>query len=265
MLQAHTMKKTLQIGNLLSVIFAITANALVATSSSLPSIAIVSDQYSTLLNPARYAFSIWSLIFILISLLALYQARDLFSANPTNKLPRKMSGWFVLANAMNGVWTYVFISDQILLSVIIISTLLFSLVMLIRRLDIAVYDAPLETIALVWWPLLLYTGWVLVAVVVNIASLLTASGIAVTQSGAVMTLLVLGYILAKLVWTRNLRSLALASIWGIIAIGVNQYGVTPSVSTTAISVSTALVLVVSIHAYQNKETNPAYKLSKKLS
>jgi|AntRauTorckE6833_2_1112554.scaffolds.fasta_scaffold05390_5 hypothetical protein len=256
------MKKFLQISNLLSVIFAIAANAYVSTTGSLPDIRMISEQYGTLLNPATYAFSIWSLIYVGIFIFALYQARDLFSLDKRNTLPWRLSGWFILANTMNGLWTYVFISGYIGLSVAIISILLFSLMLLLWRLRIAVYDAGLSTISLVWWPLMLYTGWVLVATVVNAATLLTALGITISASAAAIVLIFLGGALSLLLQKRNVRLLVLASVWGIAAVAVAQYGITPLVWITATIVSIFLVIQVSIHAYQNRDTNPFTKLRK---
>lgn len=256
------MKKALQIANILSVIFAIAANAVVSTSSAVPSISSVSATYETLLTPASYAFSIWILIYAMSSLLALYQARDLFAEDSSNTLPKKLSGWFILANIMNGLWTYIFVNEYILLSVVVITTLLISLGVLIRRLDIALKNPPIQTIAFVWWPILLYTGWVLVATVVNTGSLLQAYGITISALAASGIIIMLGFLLATLLWTRNLRSLVLASTWGIAAVAVSQYSTTPLVWITAATVSALLVLLVSIHAYKNRDTNPLKRLLK---
>ncbi|MEX2515119.1 MAG: hypothetical protein WD335_03250 [Candidatus Paceibacterota bacterium] len=257
------MKKTLQIGNILSVIWAITANAIVSTSYGLPDIRLVSERSETLLNPATYAFSIWTLIYLGIFILALYQARDFFSPDKHNTLPWQLSGWFMLANILNGLWTYIFISGYIALSVIIISTLLFSLMVLLWRLRIAIYDAAITTISMVWWPLLLYTGWVLVATVVNTASLLAAWGFILSAPLAATVIIALGISLSIFLEKRNVRLLVLGSVWGIAAVAVAQYGVTPTVWITAAGVSFLLLIHVCIHAYRKRATNPLVRLIRK--
>jgi len=195
-----------------------------------------------------------------IFIFVLYQARDFFSSDKNNILPWQLSGWFMLANIMNGIWTYVFVSGYLLFSVIIILTLLASLLLLLWRLRIAIYDAFLSTILLVWWPLMLYTGWVLVASVANTASYLTSVGILLSPFVAAAIILALAVVLSILLWQRNVRMLVLASTWGIAAIAVAQYGSTPEVWMTASAVTILLILQVIIHGYKNRTTNPFYKL-----
>jgi len=50
------------------------------------------------------------------------------------------------------------------------ATLLFSLLMIILRTDMDLTDPPLRTIAFVWWPFCLYSGWITVALLTNIAA-----------------------------------------------------------------------------------------------
>ena len=54
----------------------------------LPSVAVISEKYATLLTPAGYAFSIWSLIYVLLVVSVVYQARDVFRPNKP-KYPAK--------------------------------------------------------------------------------------------------------------------------------------------------------------------------------
>lgn len=259
------MKRFLQLANVASVIFAIAANAIVATSDTLPAIGSVSDMYSTLLTPATYAFSIWTFIYTMIALLALWQARDVFNPKESNDLPQKMAGWFILANLMNGIWTYVFVQNEIILSLAIILTLLASLFVLIKRLDIAIYDAPLSTIFFVWWAILPYTGWVLAASVVNAAVLATVAGYSLTAPLTTLVIMLLTVVLSFLLWKRNARSLVLASAWGIAAIAVAQYDLTPLVAYTAMLAAAVLLIQTTIHAYQNRATSPLVKLRDNLA
>jgi len=253
-------KKLLQIGNLLSVVFAIVANYWTATASSLPKISAVSENYTTFLTPADYAFSVWLVIYVMIALLALYQARDVFKSDDNNRLPAKMAGWFMVANVCNGLWTYVFVEGYTGLSVAVILTLLASLLILIKRLQIAVFDAEMSTVLFVWWAILPYAGWVLVASVVNIASWLTKLGVTIAAHTSALVILALGLLLSLLLWTRNVRSLVLASIWGIVAIAANSYTATPTVGITAAGVSALLLLETAMHAYRNRAKNPLAKL-----
>jgi benzodiazapine receptor len=247
------MKKTLQILNLLSVVFAIGANTIVSIYGIAGhTIKEMSDMYSTFLTPATYAFSIWSLIYLLIALLAIYQARDLFHPEKSNTLPQRLGWYFILANIGNGIWTYIFISGFIGLSVIVILILLASLFIIIWRLRMALDDEPFPTIVFLWWPILLYTGWVLAASVVDIASFLSSVGVVVSALASAIVVVLLSLFLLWLLQTRNVRELVLASTWAILAVAVANMGVSTLVAGVAYFASAVLLLAIMAHGYKNR-------------
>lgn len=253
------MKRFWQIAIILSVAFALVANFLTATQAlDLPAINEVSDKYATLLTPATYAFSIWSLVYLLLVVFTVYQARDILRPNSRNDLPQKAGPLFVVASICNGLWTYVFLKDWIGLSVIVLLALTASLYLLLWRLRIAIYDAPAKVIICVWWPLLLYTGWVTVASLANISNWLKTLGLDLSPLAASLLLAILGIVLLALLVKRNVRELLLASIWGIAAIGVRQLQTHDSslVAYTALTISTVLFVAVMVHAYRNRLSSP---------
>lgn len=257
------MKRFWQVGTILSLLFALTMNGLALLGSLGPaSINAVSDKYATLLTPASYAFSIWSLIYLLLIGFVAYQARDILRPRPGNDVPQKAGPLFVLANLCNGVWIYVFVHERIGASVLVLLLLTAALYGLLVRLRIALDDEPLPVIAGVWWPLLLYTGWVTVASVVNVASWLQARGIAVSALAACTVLVGLGLCLIGLLILRNVRELVLAATWGILAIGIGRLSVSVNepVAGMAFGVAGVLLVAVAVHAYLNRQTNPILKL-----
>jgi hypothetical protein len=252
------MKQVWQILNILSVIFAIAMNYLVSTQVfHVASIKDVSDKYATLLTPATYAFSIWGLIYFLLIIFATYQARDLSKPSVGNKLPNRAGPYFTLANIGNALWTYVFVKDFIGLSVIILLGMVVSLFILLYRLNIAMYNAQARTIVFVWWPLMLYAGWVIVASIVNIASWLASLGITLSPFAVLAVLILFCGALLTLLFTRNVRELVLASSWGIVAIGVQQAQPDGNlvVSTAAFTVGALLLFASAVHAYVNRRHN----------
>jgi hypothetical protein len=257
------MKRLWQLGNILALFFALVANFLVgAQLLSLPSINEISDKYATYLTPAGYAFSIWSLIYILLIVFVVYQARDMLRSRSENNLPQTVGPFFIIASICNGLWTYVFVSEMVGLSVVILLLLTVSLYVLLWRLKIAVDDPPIKTIICVWWPLMIYAGWVTVASVVNIASWLESLNVTLTPLFASAVLIGLGGILGTLLITRNVRELLLACAWGIAAIGVQQIQVSGSqvVLIVALTVAGLLFIAVCIHAYMNRHSNSLAKL-----
>ena len=252
------MKRIWQILNILSVAFALFMNYIVgAQIIDVPAINEVSDTYATLLTPATYAFSIWSLIYFLLIVLAVYQAWDFFKPDRKNSLPMKLGPSFILANIGNALWTYVFVSGLIGLSVIILLGMVAALFLSLKRLDIATHDAPIKTILFVWWPLMFYAGWILVASIVNVASWLASIGIQIGPFAALAVLAVLCSLLLVLLYTRNLRELVVASTWGLIAIGVHLLQSDESVVavTSAFTVSSILLTATAVHGYMNRHKN----------
>src|SRR5690606_21140878 len=132
-----------------------------------------------------------------------------------------------------------------------------SLYALLNRLDIATYNPSLPVIVSIWWPLMIYTGWVTIASVVNVASWLDSLGYTVTPVIASLTLVVLMALLVALLTRRHVRELVIASTWGIIAIAVRQLQVDgdSAVAIVAFFVSGVLTLLVAIHAYTHRPTS----------
>lgn len=252
------MKRLWQISNILSLIFALVMNILVgAQLLNLPSIVEISDTFATYLTPAGYAFSIWSVIYLLLIGFVIYQARDFIVPNKNNQLPQKIGPYFIIASICNGLWTYVFVSGYISLSVVILLILTTSLYVILWRLKIALTNPPLRTLAFVWWPLLLYTGWVTAASVVNIASWLASLGVIISPYAALLVIVVLGAALLGLLIMRNVRELVLASTWAIIAIGVEQTSDNQLVMTAAFMVSALLLMSIAVHVYANRRALPS--------
>ena len=144
----NVMKRFWQIGNISALMFALIMNFLVGTQAlNVPSIGGMSDKYATLLTPASYAFSIWSLIYLLLISFVIYQARDLIKPRATNNLPQKIGPWFIIASICNGLWTYIFVSELVGLSVVMLLTLTLALYILLWRLNIANFVASQSVVA----------------------------------------------------------------------------------------------------------------------
>lgn len=249
------MKAPLQIGNVLALVFAVVMNILVgAQLLDLPAINTVSDKYATLLTPANYAFSIWSLIYVLLVVFVIYQARDTPHARTQESLAQKAGPYFIIASICNGLWTLVFVKEWVALSVLVLLLLAASLYRLIWRLGVGQSAAKRNEIVCVWWPLELYAGWVTVATTVNIASWLKFSGFGLAPFAACLVLVALGAGLLWLLCARGLRELVLAAAWGIVAVGVRVLHMRQSVpvAVAAFCVSALLLAAVGLHAYKNR-------------
>lgn len=223
------------------------------------SVGEVSAQYPTLITPASYAFSIWGLIYLLLIGFVGYQWYAYFNGRNEDSLNRA-GIWFSLANILNALWVIAWVNEALGLSVLIMFLLLFSLVMLVVRLKLEVWDAPLRIILFVWWPICIYTGWIVVATVTNVAVYLKSLGgtgeVLSAELWAVIVIILATLIYLFLTYARNMREAALAGVWGLVAIAYRQWGDYDSVVIAALLAAGILFLYAGYHGMKNKDTSP---------
>lgn len=228
----------------------------------------VSRKYDTLFTPAGYAFSIWGLIYLLLIAFVAFQWYQ-WIRQKKDEVVNKTSYWFVLANFANGLWIFSWTNEAIGLSVLLILALLFSLIMLVKRLRLETYDAPLPIIVFVWWPLCVYFGWIILASVANISAYLTSigweGGPLSPETWTVVLILISAAIYAWLIFSRNLREAAFVGVWGLVAISYRQWNEVQSIAITAFVAAFVLFIYITYHGYKNKATSPMAKWKERRS
>jgi hypothetical protein len=230
------------------------------------SIGEVSEQFSTLLTPAGYAFSIWSLIYLLLIIFVGYQWVGYFKKQGKDSL-QKAGPWFSLANIANGLWVLAWCYEMPGLSVLIMFFLLFSLLCLVVRLKLETWDAPLRIIVFVWWPICIYTGWIVVAAVTNVAAYLKSlqwqGGFLSAEMWAVIMLAFATALYLFLTYARNMREATLVGVWGFVAIGYKQLESQENVAAIALIAAGILFIYAAYHGLKNRTTSPFVKLKNK--
>lgn len=231
-------------------------------SSGGNSIGEVSRQYDTLLTPAGYAFSIWGLIYLFQLAFVGFQWYR-WRQNPEAEELRQTGYWYALTNLANACWVLSWVNEHLLLSVLCMFTLLFALTQLTLRLRLEVWDAPVRTIAFVWWPICIYLGWIVLATVANLSAALYGWGWEGTPLRAsVWAILIIGVatgIYLFLLRERNLREALAVGAWGFLAIAYKQWGEAGNVAVAAVAAALLLLAAAGYHAYQNRRTNPLEK------
>jgi len=160
-----------QLAVIVAVLFNIGINALAATGALFgTTTGAVSDMVTTGVTPAGWAFSIWSVIFVGMLVFAGYQA-----------LPRArgerfdaVAVPFILANLLNGLWQFPWLSRRFAVAAVVIVGILASLIWLYVRLD-----RLMMTTAERWLlgvPTSLFLAWLSVATALNITIALAAAG-----------------------------------------------------------------------------------------
>ena len=246
--------------NTLSLLFTLVMNGLAGTAVfDGKTVGAVSEKYNTLIAPAGYAFSIWGLIYLLLLMFVGYQWYSYYRLKQDAEI--KQTGiWLALANIANGLWIIAWLNEALGLSVLLIFILLFSLIVLTVRLRLEIWDAPKRTIIFVWWPLVIYLGWIIVASVANVAAWLVSSG---WQGGFlsenVWTIIMIGIasvIYLWLVFSRNLREAAMVGVWAFAAISARHWNEYTGIALAAIISAGILLIVVSWHGYKNRKYSP---------
>ena len=216
---------------------------------------IANDLRSTVL-PAGYAFLIWTPIFLLAGIYAVWQA---LPANRENPLARRV-GWLIAAGYIgNGIWELLFPARQFALAQLVITAILVVLAVAYVRTSRAA--SSLVSGAAERWlivmPLGLYFGWITAATCVGLAATLIASGFAATGTGAVtggaalllgggalaVTMILVGRAGPRALWL----AYAAAVMWALIGVAVNQTETSPVTAGVAVAVA---VVVLAVAAWQ---------------
>lgn len=197
----------------------------------------ISDKYPTIVTPAGYAFSIWSLIYLGVIAFSIYQLI------PTNLVRLStLRSTYILSCALNCAWIFFWHSDQIAICLAVIAALLVSLVVLVAK---ASKLDTLKDAVIVKAPFGLYAGWVTAATLVNLAVLLAGLKVEIPPVlGVALIFVAAGF--AIFIRKKFLNYIApLAVAWALTAIAVKQSGNTLIVSAAAVGVIACLIATLS--------------------
>jgi len=264
------MKRILQILNITAFIAVLLVNYLSNTGMmNNTTIGEVSAQVNTLFTPAPYAFAIWGLIYLFLLAFVIYQSRSLFMRVNNDDLVSKTGWWFIISCIANCLWVYFWIYQYTGISVLCIFLLLISLLKIVVNNNMERWDAPLTVIAFLWWPFVIYSGWVTVASIANVAAWLVKigwDGFGISETIWTVVMITIATLISLvLTWTRSMREFALVGSWALAAIAVANWESNETVKIAAISCAAVLFISSSIHGYMNRETSPIKKLKQNLS
>lgn len=199
----------------------------------------ISDKYVTHITPAGYAFSIWSLIYIGLLAFSIYQA---LPANEDNRFFKRVRTIYIVNCVANCAWIYAWHYELVALSILImfvlLGTLAFINVVLIRA------DSTAEIIT-TKFPFNLYFGWVTVATILNASITLVYLGVQFppTPSSIIGAILIFTAAAIGILLRFKISSFfyPIAIAWGLTAIAVKQSGDTIIVVAAAIGVISLLI------------------------
>jgi hypothetical protein len=204
----------------------------------------ISAKYSSVITPAGYAFSIWTLIYVGMMAFSVYQIvpANLVSQRPIRSL-------YITSCALNVAWLYFWHAEQIAICFVLLAALAFVLYLINRHLITTDSTAEYWIVKL---PFGLYFGWVTAATIVNLAILAAAYGLVLGDAvGAVLVLIAGAFgVLMRFRLANYFYPLAVA--WACTAIAVKQGSHTLIV--VACAVATIACLIASLSFVVNMPT-----------
>ncbi|MFX1254824.1 MAG: hypothetical protein ACFFCZ_24645 [Promethearchaeota archaeon] len=232
-------KMVLQIVNLIALILTILINVL---ANAIPiggkNTGELSDALPNLFVPAGLTFSIWFVIYLLLTIFAIYQARDLISPEKQN-MPflYRISYIFLLSSIANIVWIFLWHYQQVLFSLFLMVVLFLSLLAIYLRLDIGRAEVPRNEKLFVHVPFSVYIGWITVATIANVTAFLVSinwDGFGIPEEiWTIIVIAVAVIITLAMLFTRKDIAYSLVVVWASIGIVIKQITGAILVATTA--------------------------------
>lgn len=200
--------RTYIIGNVFSVVLALVLNFLAV---SLPlnnkTTGELSDNYPNYFVPAGFTFSIWGAIYMLLIGFMVYQAWKFYKNDArTMSLISAIGPLFLVNGFANASWIIAWHHEFVIASVFIMLVLLFSLIKIYLILHSSRPMSGMD-MGFVLLPFSVYLGWISVATIANVTTLLVSFGWN-------------GGFLAPEYWTAVM--IAVATILGVLAVFKKQ-------------------------------------------
>jgi len=208
----------------------------------------ISDRFNVYFVPAGYVFSIWGLIYLGLVAFAIFQALPSQRENPR----LQATGWWIsLGGLANSVWIFLWHYEQFPLTLIAMLALLGTLIVTYLRLEIGRTAVPKAETWFARVPFSIYLGWITVATVANVTSVLDYVkwddfGLTPEVWMGIMLAAVL-LITALMNFTRRDVAFALVILWALAGISVKQAAV--SAVTIPTWITFALVLLTLAAAF----------------
>jgi len=129
----------------------------------------ISDRFQVYFVPAGYVFSIWGVIYLGLIAFAIFQALPSQRQNPR----LRATGWWIsLGGLANSAWIFLWHYEQFPLTLVAMLVLLATLIVTYLSLGIGSTAVPAAERWAAHLPFSIYLGWITVATVANVTSLL---------------------------------------------------------------------------------------------
>ncbi len=209
----------------------------------------VSDSYQNLFAPAGITFSIWGLIYLLLAGFTFYQFGIINKNGSISKaLLNKVGIVFSISSIANMIWIFSWHYDIIFLSMILMAVILICLIIIVKA--VMEENLTLKEKLFIKLPFSIYFGWITVAAIANVTTLLVSwgwNGFGISETIWTIIILAVGAIIGILTIIRNKDyAYGLVIIWayiGILIKHISSSGFNSMYPSVIITVIAALALL----------------------
>ena len=217
----------------------------------------ISDRFQVFFTPAGYVFSIWALIYLGLIAYSIYQA---LPAQRNNQTLQAIAPYYWASSLANIAWIYLWHYEIFYLTIIAMLGILITLILIYLRLNIG-HTTPTPAFKwLVHTPFSIYMGWITVATIANVTSLLwlanwNSFGLApeVWVPIVLSVAVIIAYLIAR---TRRDIAYLLVLVWAFAGITVkhNDVPIVAISATIAALVVAAFVIMSALPQKGKKQT-----------
>ncbi|GMK46871.1 tryptophan-rich sensory protein [Paenibacillus glycanilyticus] len=205
----------------------------------------IAARYPVLIQPAGYAFGIWTVIY---ALLIGFVWLSFTAKGKASSAINAIGIYFFLSCLFNAAWLVLWHLEKLASSVTIMFALLLALILIytgVRQKTIRSLTRAERLWVLL--PFSLYLGWICVASIVNVSVALYASDwnrLGLSEEAWTVIMLLVAALLCKWVGGKYRDGAFMAVfVWAFVAIGVNNGGKHPVIAWTAYSLATLLAVL----------------------
>jgi hypothetical protein len=205
----------------------------------------ISDRFPVYFTPANYVFAIWGVIYLGLLGFTVYQALPSQRGNPRL---RRIGYLPALSGIFNTVWIFLWHYNIFELTVPLMLGILLTLIAIYLRLDIGRTAVSNAERWLVNAPFSVYLGWITIATIANVTTLLyylNWDGLGIAAEAWTVAILLIGAAIAStLILTRADVAYTLVVVWAYAGIVAKQFEA-PIIAGTATLGALVVIAVLS--------------------
>ena len=213
----------------------------------------ISDSFEVFFVPAGYVFAIWGLIYLFLLGYTIYQALPAQRENPALQ---KIGYLYILSAVANIAWIFLWHYEIFPLTLVFMLVILGCLIAIYLQLGIGQTQVPTAEKWLVHVTFSIYLGWITVATIANVTSLLDYlnwGGWGISPEVWTLLMLAAAVIISGLMsFTRGDVAYSLVLIWAFVGIAVKHQGVTTVAAGAWVATVLVAVLLVAGVALKRK-------------